>query len=341
MIPVNKAASRNVLLIANAHDARVLANKIANSSRRPTRLAYYNLDSSYGIFDEDGRLVENRLHNEEGPAEGVAKVIEKIRADEVFIACPVSYSILVDTMLNLGKNNVRFIASPEAYETCIGYPGKNDGWIMPAVDLDTGDLSSFHRMIKRFLDVFISVCALVMLSPLMAITALLIKLTSKGPVLYTQMRCGQHGRLFKIYKFRSMRTGAERLLPKLVDFDKLKEPVFKLKNDPRVTPIGNLLRKTSIDELPQLFNVIKGDLTLVGPRPEEIALVRRYDPYFRQRLKGKPGITGLQQVTCRGTTDMMERMRYDLAYIANQSLWMDIKILFKTLWVVLLQKRMA
>jgi lipopolysaccharide/colanic/teichoic acid biosynthesis glycosyltransferase len=124
-----------------------------------------------------------------------------------------------------------------------------------------------------------------------------------------------------------------------MDFDRLKEPVFKLRNDPRVTFFGKLLRKTSMDELPQLFNVVKGDLSLVGPRPEEMALVKRYDPFFRERLKVKPGVTGLQQIACRGSNSLTERMKYDLAYIKAQSLLLDMKILFKTIGVVLLQKR--
>ena len=132
---------------------------------------------------------------------------------------------------------------------------------------------------------------------------------------------------------------AEKLLTKIIDFNILKEPVFKLKDDPRVTWIGKLLRKTSLDELPQLFNVINGDLSLVGPRPEEIALVERYNSYFRKRLKVKPGITGLQQITCRGSISLKERMKYDLKYIREHSLLLDIKILLKTIGVVFLQKR--
>ena len=136
-----------------------------------------------------------------------------------------------------------------------------------------------------------------------------------------------------------MVADAEKMLSNLIDFNKLEEPVFKLTNDPRATTIGRILRKTSIDEMPQLFNVLKGDLGLVGPRPEEIALVEKYSSFFRERLKVKPGITGLQQVICRGATSLHERMKYDLAYIKKQSLWLDIKILFKTIGVVLLQKR--
>jgi lipopolysaccharide/colanic/teichoic acid biosynthesis glycosyltransferase len=189
------------------------------------------------------------------------------------------------------------------------------------------------------MDIIVSTLALIAFLPLFLIIPILIKLTSRGPVFYKQMRAGHNGQPFKIYKFRSMVADAEKILQNMMDFDTLKEPVFKFHNDPRVTFIGNILRKTSIDELPQLFNVLKGDLSLVGPRPEEIALVKRYEPFFRERLKLKPGITGIQQITCRGSTSLTERMKYDLLYIKNRSLWLDIKILFKTFAVVALQKR--
>ena len=339
MSGIKKTTNHRVLLIVEDEKAKVVARDIMKiHDLLVNSVAYYNMDGAYGTFGNDGKLTKNPL-NVESVADGIAKAIKNTDSNEVFIAHPISYDTLVDTMLKLGKNNVRFMASPKAYEWCIGWPGRNDGWIMPAIDFDTGSLSPFYRIWKRCLDVFVSLCTLLILSPVFAIAALLIKLTSKGPVFYTQMRCGQHGRLFKVYKFRSMQADAERLLYKLIDLDKLEEPVFKIKNDPRVTPIGKILRKTSIDELPQLFNVIKGDLSLVGPRPEEIALVQRYGSHFKERLKTKPGITGLQQVICRGTTNMMERMKHDLTYIANQSLWLDLKILWKTMWVVLAQKR--
>jgi exopolysaccharide biosynthesis polyprenyl glycosylphosphotransferase len=242
-------------------------------------------------------------------------------------------------MMNFRRNGIKFLFSPKAYVRCTGRIGRSNGWIMPAVDLNTGNLSPFYRIAKRCMDIAVSTLALLVSLPLFVIIPILIKLTSRGPVFYTQMRCGHNGQPFKIYKFRSMVADAEKILPEIMDFNRLKEPVFKLKDDPRVTLIGKILRKTSIDELPQLFNVLKGDLSLVGPRPEETGLVERYDPFFRERLKVKPGVTGLQQVICRGSNSLTERMKYDLAYIKAQSLLLDMKILLKTFGVVLLQKR--
>lgn len=334
---------RRVLLVAEDKEiAKDLAFRVKSSynNNQLTSLAYYNLNGRYGFFTQDGEFVERPLKCND-PSDGIVKVISETNSNEVFIASPISYPTLVDTMIGFngeGKR-VKFMFSPHAYESCTGIVGRNNGWVLPSVDIETGNLSSFYRISKRFLDIVISLTALILLSPLFLAIALLIKMTSRGPVFFTQIRCGHHGKPFKIYKFRSMVVNAEEILRKMMDFDKLNEPVFKLKNDPRVTSIGKILRKTSLDELPQLLNVLKGDLSLVGPRPEEIALVKRYNSFFRERLKVKPGITGLQQVICRGSTNMMERMKYDLEYMKNQSLWLDIKILLRTFGVVLLQKR--
>ena len=331
-----------LLIIAGEQRAKEVAEEIRESSVRFHPLAYYDLDGNYGLFGRNGRLTKITV-NCEGPVDGMTKLVTKIGANDVFIARPISYDTLVGAMLKLGKDKgkdkVKFMASPDAYEACTGWVGRRNGWVLPAVDLSTGNLPPLHRVVKRYMDIGISLATLLVFAPFLALIAVLIKLTSEGPVFYRQMRCGRHGRPFKIYKFRTMVKNAEGLLKEMIDFDSLKEPVFKFKDDPRVTGLGKIFRKTSVDEIPQLFNVLKGDLSLVGPRPEELALVERYNPYFKERLKIKPGITGLQQVTCRSTTSMSERMRYDLAYIRNRSLWLDVKILFKTVWVVLLQKR--
>lgn len=328
-----------VLLIAEEEGAKDLAQEIQESHKHKLHsFAFYNLNGRYGIFTENGELIEKPLCCS-NPVEGIVTVIRETNPNEVFITAPLSYHTLIDTMLNFRRNGIKFMFSPKAYVRCTGRIGRSNGWIMPAIDLNTGNVSPFYRIVKRCMDIVVSTLALIASLPLLIIVASLIKLTSRGPVFYTQMRCGHNGQPFKIYKFRSMIADAEKILPKIMDFDRLKEPVFKIQNDPRVTLIGKFLRKTSIDELPQLLNVLKGDISLVGPRPEEIALVKRYDPFFRERLKVKPGVTGLQQVICRGSTSMMERMKYDLSYIKKQSLLLDIKILLKTIGVVLLQQR--
>jgi len=204
---------------------------------------------------------------------------------------------------------------------------------VPIVRLRDAHLHPFYAVVKRVMDICIAASVLLVGLPLWLAIAALIKLTSKGPVFFVQTRAGLHGRPFRIYKFRTMVQDAESRLSEVVDIDKLEVPGFKIKNDPRVTRLGRLLRRLSLDEIPQLINVLKGDMSLVGPRPEMPALVGRYTPEQRRRLKGRPGITGLQQVMARGVP-LAAATKYDLTYLKNQSLLVDLYILFKTVVVV-------
>jgi len=173
------------------------------------------------------------------------------------------------------------------------------------------------------------------LFPLLLLIALLIRLDSPGPVLYRQTRVGLNGRRFRFYKFRSMVQGADVLKADLSAQNRMNGPVFKMEKDPRVTRVGRLLRKTSLDELPQLFNVLKGDMSLVGPRPNLPEEVAQYKGWQRRRLSMKPGITGLWQVSGRNLIDFNEWMKLDLEYIDSWSLGLDLKILLKTIPTVL------
>ena len=188
-----------------------------------------------------------------------------------------------------------------------------------------------QRVIKRLMDVVGALIIAALTWPIMVLTAIAIKLDSPGPVFFTQTRVGENGRPFTIYKFRSMVANAEDLLPLLLDIEHLDEPAYKLKNDPRCTRVGRFIRRWSIDELPQLLNVLKGEMSLVGPRPEMMWLVERYTPEQRRRLAVKPGITGPVQVSGRGDLSFQQRLKLELDYIENYSLWKDVKILLKTL----------
>jgi lipopolysaccharide/colanic/teichoic acid biosynthesis glycosyltransferase len=171
----------------------------------------------------------------------------------------------------------------------------------------------------------------------MIIAAIMIKLTSQGPVFFKQERAGLNGQPFVMYKFRSMVSNAEQLKQELAVLNEMSGPVFKVSNDPRVTPTGRFLRRSSMDELPQLFNVLRFEMSLVGPRPLPVDEVKRFDdPSQRRRLSVKPGLTCLWQVSGRNNvTDFGEWVRLDLQYIDNWSMWLDLKILWKTIWVVL------
>lgn len=190
--------------------------------------------------------------------------------------------------------------------------------------------------LKRILDVTVAMIAIVLTAPIMLITAILIKLDSPGPVIFKQVRVGKDGEHFYCYKFRSMYIDAEQRLRELQAKNEADGPVFKIRRDPRVTRVGRVIRKLSIDELPQLFNVLKGEMSLVGPRPALPSEVAKYTYEQIGRLHAIPGITGLQQVSGRSDLDFKRWVELDLQYIAEQSIWKDIEILFRTIPAVLL-----
>jgi len=194
----------------------------------------------------------------------------------------------------------------------------------------------FPLFLKRLGDIGTSALGMVLTAPLLPFIALSIKLSSPGPVLYSQERCGLNGRRFTLHKFRTMYEGADRRLDEVAHLNEVEGPAFKARRDPRVTPVGRLLRRFSLDELPQLFNVLRSDMSLVGPRPPLPEEVERYERWQRRRLSMKPGLTGLWQVSGRaGLDDFSRWTTLDLAYIDQWSLWLDLKILLKTIPAVL------
>lgn len=198
--------------------------------------------------------------------------------------------------------------------------------------------SKIGAMLKRVLDMSVVLVALIFAAPIMAITALLIRLDSPGPILFRQIRVGKWGESFTCLKFRSMYIDAEERLKELQALNEADGPVFKMKNDPRVTRVGRVIRKLSIDELPQLFNVLRGDMSLVGPRPALPSEVAKYSYEQARRLHTVPGITGLQQVSGRSNVNFQRWIELDLQYISEQSVWKDVEILLKTIPAVLFSK---
>jgi len=209
------------------------------------------------------------------------------------------------------------------------------------IDYYTSPKMTWRLMIKRMIDVLISSLLLVILAPIILIIAILIKATSEGPIHFTQQRIGYNGRIFACLKFRTMVKNAEELKKDITELNEMDGPVFKIKNDPRITKIGRFLRKTSIDELPQLFNVLKGDMSLVGPRPPVPSEVCEYELSDRRRLSMRPGITCSWQVNGRNSIPFKKWMALDREYIDNWSLWLDIKILAKTIPAILSRKGAA
>ena len=192
-----------------------------------------------------------------------------------------------------------------------------------------------YLFFKRAMDIIGSLCGIILLSPLLIIVALAIKIEDpKGSVFFSQKRCGKDNKLFPMYKFRSMVSNAEELLEELMEHNEMDGPVFKIKEDPRITRVGKFIRKTSIDELPQLFNILRGDMSIVGPRPAIPHEVAEYSHYHKQRLLVKPGLTCIWQVSGRNSIGFDEWMEMDLEYIEKRNLWMDIKLIFKTVGVL-------
>jgi exopolysaccharide biosynthesis polyprenyl glycosylphosphotransferase len=206
---------------------------------------------------------------------------------------------------------------------------------LPVLEYETWDPSRSTAMIKRGFDIAVSSVGLLITAPLFPIIALAVRLGSPGPVFFSQLRAGLDARPFEMHKFRTMVFDAENRLADVIRLDDLRDPVFKLSDDPRVTGIGRILRRLSLDELPQLWNVLRGEMSIVGPRPEQIELVERYRPEHRFRLSVKPGITGPMQVFGRGDLTFHERLAVELDYIENLSLARDLRIIAETVPVAL------
>ena len=206
---------------------------------------------------------------------------------------------------------------------------------LPILEYNTWDPSRSSVLLRRLFDLGVALVGLIVFAPIAVIIAIAIKIDSPGPVLFSQIRAGLDGRPFRMYKLRTMNVDAEENLGKLVDIDELDEPVFKLRDDPRVTRVGALLRRFSIDEVPQLINVLTGEMSIVGPRPEQVELVERYTEDERVRLSVKPGVTGPMQVFGRGELTFSERLAVEIQYIENPSLGQDLRILIHTLPAVI------
>jgi exopolysaccharide biosynthesis polyprenyl glycosylphosphotransferase len=196
------------------------------------------------------------------------------------------------------------------------------------------DKATSYYLVKRTIDLLGAVCGIVIFSPLFIFLAIAIKLESKGPVFFSQQRVGKDGKLFYMYKFRSMVVNAEEQLKYLKNKNEMSGPMFKMKDDPRITRIGKFIRKTSIDELPQLLNILKGEMSFVGPRPNLPAEVAQFNRYQEQKLLVKPGLTCYWQVMGRNKIGFEEWMRLDVKYVVERSTWVDIKLLFKTIRVL-------
>jgi len=280
-----------------------------------------------GVIPYDGDDVEPGCRVV-GPLEDFFEIIARENVQVVFFGSSIPEAVLLDLWLECDLKGIEVRIIPSTIELMASKIYADEALGVPVFALRHFRLTGVNRLTKTAFDYAFAATLLLTLAPLMFLIALLVKLTSPGPVFYRQERVGQDGRKFMVYKFRSMRADAEAATG----------PVFARENDDRVTFIGRILRRTSLDELPQFLNVLTGDMSVVGPRPERPFFVEKFAsdvPRYLERHKVKSGVTGWAQVNgLRGNTSIARRVEYDLYYIENWSVWFDLRIIFKTAWLV-------
>ncbi len=290
-----------------------------------------------GIIDENEK-VSSTIKDTKiiGSLNNIAKIIEETVVDEVVFILPRRWlTMLEEYILICEKVGVKASIAADLFTPSVTKLRVKELYDMPFLIVDTMPYNVWHLFIKRTLDVLGSFSMLLLSFPFLLISAILIKLTSHGPVIFKQKRLGLNGRIFTLYKLRTMVVGAEHMLNKIKDVTETDGPVFHSRRDPRVTPIGRFLRMTSLDELPQLFNVLIGEMSFIGPRPPLPEEAKQYERWQRRRLSLRPGIVCTWQVTKRFQPGFAEWVKMDLDYIDNWSLMLDFKILLKTLPAIL------
>jgi len=323
---------RNILIVGSGSKAREMGQLVSRYSEWGLRIIGY-------IARDGGDVVSPELEVL-GTVRDIPQIVEDNVVDEIiFVGSKPSDLDSLDEILAVCKEQgIRTRVAVDLFPAKISNVSMEFLENVPILTFSTTPDHALALFVKRLMDVVFSSLLLVVLLPILVVIGALIKLTSKGPIIYKQVRCGLYGRKFVLYKFRSMKEGAEDVLWEIRHLNEMDGPVFKMRNDPRVTPLGRILRKSSIDELPQFWNVLKGDMSLVGPRAPLLEEVKEYSRWQRRRLSVKPGITCLWQVSGRNEIDFHEWMKLDLRYIDNWSLLLDLKILLRTFPVVLFGK---
>jgi len=319
----------NILIVGAGRAGSLLAEEINNHPYLGLKVVGFIDDAKTGkILDYDIL----------GKTQDLKEIVQRYYVDEIYITIPSQRQKVSEILALGGKLNktVRIMADSFSFpfaDIKLNYIG-----LVPLIRYTQREFHKSEILIKRLLDVVIASILLIVLFPLFAIIAFLIKIDSPGPIFYISQRCGKKGRLFNFYKFRSMKVGADKEKELLKEKSEVKGPIFKIRNDPRITRWGRFLRKYSLDELPQLINVIKGEMSLVGPRPPTPDEVAKYDTWQMRRLEVKPGITCLWQVRGRSDLSFYKWVKWDLWYIDNWSLGLDLMILLWTIPAVLKRK---
>ena len=270
-----------------------------------------------------------------GTCDDLPDVIARRKVDEVLVALPMrAHGRIRQIVQDLEEMHVRIRLVPDVFSMVRGRAAAEDMWGIPLISVRAPVITGFDRVVKRVFDLALATLTLIVMAPVMAVVAVAVYLETGLPVIFAQQRVGENGRLFTIYKFRTMRPSADRAGDGANHKESGTGDGYKPSRDPRVTRLGRFLRRTSLDELPQLLNVLKGEMSLVGPRPELPWVVAKYESWQRQRLSVLPGMTGWWQVNGRGQLPLRDNVEYDLHYIQNYSPLLDVAILLRTLWVV-------
>ncbi len=267
-----------------------------------------------------------------GPIENLPAVVKEHQIDQVVITLPWQYHRKIVRLVNEAEQTgIRARVVPDLFQLSLGGIDLEAINGIPLISIKQSALTGFNYTLKRAVDLFVSSVAIILLAPLWLLVAIAIRLDSPGPVLFRQERVGRHGKPFVLYKFRSMYQDAEAQLEKLREKNEAAGPLFKMRDDPRRTRVGRIIRRTSIDELPQLINVLRGEMSLVGPRPGLASEVAQYQDWHRKRLEVLPGITGLWQVSGRSNLTFDEMVMLDIYYAENWSLSLDLRIMLRTI----------
>ena len=321
---------RDILIVGSGERAQKFIKQVNKQREFGLRII--------GVVDEHSEKLGGEICGCKalGTIEDIPEILKKNPVDHVVFIVPRSLLDKIEqVILHCETVGVAVSVAVDLFELkfTLGKEGSLLG--LPMITFESTPDKLWQLLCKRIIDVVLSSAGLFFLFPFYMLIAILVKTTSPGPVYFIQERCGLQGRRFKLYKFRTMEKGAEAKLHQLLAHNEMRGPAFKMKDDPRVTKIGKILRKTSMDELPQLWNVLKGEMSLVGPRPPLPSEVKEYDHWHRRRLSMRPGITCLWQISGRNNIiDFDEWMKLDMHYIDHWSLGLDFDILFKTVPVV-------
>ena len=267
-----------------------------------------------------------------GRTDNLTDLLIKEKIDEVILTLPWQYHRKIMTLMSqCERQNVSTRIVPDMFQMRLSHMQIEEVAGVPMIGMREVSISGLNQFIKRMIDVTIAGLAVILGAPLAALLALMIKMESPGPVLFEQQRVGKNGRLFTMYKFRSMVDGADYQKESLLYLNEANGPLFKIKNDPRMTRVGKLMRRLSLDEFPQFYNVLTGDMSLIGPRPPIPSEVEQYQEWHKRRLEVAPGITGLSQISGRSELSFDETALLDIYYIENWSPGLDTKILLRTI----------